>query len=227
MAGIYNGAVDGGAVSRLSDNRLRKTKLYHIDAAAALDNNKLMYAGRIDFHLLGYMNKTQSYLKKLDHPLLSLGLNAYFSDDSPGGGHLLGDAELKKTAAYGADVAFKFKGFAGTVEYIHRELSWWNTADQVLDTPQYTFTVQGGFMVLPGKFELAARYETVKFDKNGNLFGPDGQVSDKWWTLGCNYFLDGHHMKIQFNYILKQEDMPDGMPELDNDTVLMQFAYYF
>jgi hypothetical protein len=36
-----------------------------------------------------------------------------------------------------------------------------------------------------------------------------------------------HHLKIKLNYILKNEDMPAGVPEPKNDTLLMQFAYYF
>ncbi len=227
MAGIYNGAVDASSVSNLANNRLSKVKIYHIDVGASADNNKFLYAGRIDFHPLGYMKKEQSYLDDLEHPLLSIGINLFSSDDSPKGGHTPGAAELKKTLAYGGDAAFNFKGFAGTFEYIYRELSWWNTADQVNNSPQYTYSLQGGFMVIPKRFELTARYEFVKYDKNGLLFGPEGQNTDKWLTLGCNYFFAGHHMKIQFNYIQKREDMPAGMPGPDNNTALVQFAYYF
>lgn len=227
MAGIYNGAVNSSAVADLANNRLSKVKIYHIDAGASADNNKFLYAGRIDFHPLGYMAKQQSYLEDLKHPLLSFGINFFCSDDSPKDGHTAGAAELKKTTAYGGDAAFKFKGFAATLEYIYRELSWWNTGDQVNNTRQYTYTIQGGFMVIPKRFELTARYEFVKFDKSGLLTGPEGQASDKWLTLGCNYFLSGHHMKIQFNWIRKKEDMPAAVPEPDNNTALVQFAYYF
>lgn len=225
--GAYNGAVNSSSVSNLANNILSKVKIYHIDVGASSDNNKFLYAGRIDFHPFGYMKKQQSYLEDLDHPLLSLGINFFSSDDSPSGGHNFGEAELKKTSAYGGDAALKFKGFAGTFEYIHRNLSWWNSVDQVKDAPQETFTLQGGFMIIPKKLELTARYEFVKFDKNTLLLGPNGQYKDKWLTLGFNYFLEGHHMKIQLNYILKKEEMPPDVTEPKNDTLLVQFAYYF
>lgn len=227
MGGIYNGAVNSGSVSDLANNRLSKVKIYHIDVGAAADNNKFLYAARIDFHPFGYMKKEQSYLKKLDHPLFSIGINFFSSDDSPKGGHTPGTAELKKTTAYGGDVAIKFKGLAGGFEYIRRDLYWWNAADKVVKTPQYTFTIQGGFMIIRERFEITARHEFGEFDKNKILTGPYRQESDKWTTFGFNYFFDGHHMKIQFNYILKKEKMAGAMTEPDNNTALVQFAYYF
>ncbi len=227
MAGIYNGAVSSSAVSKLTDNMMGTVKIYHLDAGASAENNKFLFAGRIDFHPFGYMKKSQCYLEDLQHPLLSFGLNFISSDDSPKGGHSIAAAEIKTATAYGGDIAFKYKGFAGTFEYLHRSFSWWNTADQVIDSPQDTFSLQGGYMIIPQKFELAARYEWVKFDKNKVLLGPVGQNSDSWITLGLNYFLKGHHTKIQLNYILKKEHMPQGISEPENNTLLMQCAYYF
>ncbi len=226
-AGLYNGAINGSSVSNLENNTLGKVKLYHIDTSASNDNNRFLYAGRIDYHPFGHMKKQQSYLEDLEHILLSFGLNFYSSADYPSGGHNLGIAELKKTSAYGGDVALKFKGFASTIEYIHRDISWWDSVDQVNNAPQDTLTLQGGFIIIPKKFELTARYEFVKFDKNKILLGPDGQDQDKWVSFGFNYFFEGHHTKIQLNYILKNENMPAGIPEPKNNTVLIQFAYYF
>jgi len=225
--GIYNGAVNSSSVSNLSNNMLSKVKIYHIDIGASKDNNKFLYAGRIDLHPFGYMKKQQSYLEDLEHPLLGFGINFYSSNDSPSGGHNSGVVELEKTLVYGGDAAIKFKGLAGTFEYIHRDLSWWNSDDQVKEAAQDTFSLRGGLMIIPKKLELTARYEFVKFDKNELLLGPDEQNMDKWLTFGINYFFEAHHLKIQLNYILKNEDMPAGVPEPKNDALLMQFAYYF
>ena len=226
-AGLYNGAVNNSSVSNLGANILSKVKIYHIDTGASGDNNKFLYAGRVDFHPFGYMKMQQSYLEDLEHPLLSLGINFISSDDSPSGGHNLGVAELKSSFCYGGDAAFKFKGFAGTFEYLLRDISWWNIVDDVNDASQATLTIQGGFMIIPKMIELTARYEFMKFDKNEILLGPDGQNQDKWLTFGVNYFFEGHHTKIQLNYILKNENMPAGIPEPKNNTFLIQFAYYF
>ncbi|NOR53597.1 MAG: hypothetical protein GQ536_05880 [Candidatus Aminicenantes bacterium] len=226
-AGIYNGAVNSSSVSNLGANILSKVKIYHIDAGASRDNNKFLYAGRVDFHPFGFMKKQQSYLEDLEHPLLSLGVNFIYSDESPSSGHTDGVAELKKTSAYGGDAALKYKGFAGTFEYIHRNLSWWNDADEINDAAQDTFTLQGGFMIIPKKLELTARFECVRFDTDKILLGPAGQNKDNWLTFGFNYFFEAHHTKIQFNYILKNEFMPSGIPEIENNTILVQFAYYF
>jgi len=226
-AGLYNGAVTSSSVSNLGANILSKVKIYHIDAGASGDNNKFLYAGRVDFHPFGFMKKSQSYLEDLEHPLLSLGVNFICSDESPSSGHNVGVAELKKTSAYGGDAALKYKGFAGTLEYIHRNLSWWNDADEVDDAAQDTFSLQGGFMIIPKKLELTARFEWVKFDKDKILLGPAEQNQDNWLTFGFNYFFEAHHTKIQLNYTLKNEDMPSGIPEPKNNTIYVQFAYYF
>jgi hypothetical protein len=226
-AGLYNGAVRSGSVSGLGNNRLENIKLYHIDTGASGDNNKFLYAGRVDFHPFGHMKKSQSYLEDLEHPLLSFGINFISSNDSPSGGHNIGTPELKKSSSYGGDAALKFNGFAGTFEYLHRDFSWWDSLDLVNDAAQDTFTLQGGFMIILKKFELTARYEYVKFDRDNILLGPLGQNENKWLTFGINYFFEGHHMKIQLNYILKNEEMPNGVSEPKNNTLLTQFAYYF
>ncbi len=226
-AGIYNGAVDNSSLADLGMNRLGKLKIYHIDTGASFDNNKFLYAGRIDFHPFGHMKKEQSYLEDLDRVHLSVGINFFSSDDSPREGHTLGVAELEKTLAYGADAALKFEGFAGTFEYLHRDLAWWNNFDEIYDAAQEALTLQGGFMIIPKKLELTTRYEYVKFDDNNVLLGPDGQNKDKWLTFGINYFFVDHYTKAQLNYILKNEEMPIGVSEAKNNTLLVQFAYYF
>ena len=225
--GIYNGAVNSSSVSNLANNRLGKVKIYHIDVGASKDNNKFLYAGRVDFHPFGYMKMSQSYLEELENPLLSFGINFFSSDDSPSGGHYPGASQLKKIAACGGDAALKYKGFAGTFEFIHRNLSWWNSMDQVSDAAQDTFTLQGGYMIIPKKVEVTARFEFLNFDKDNRLLGPVGQLKDKWLTFGFNYFFEGHHAKIQLNYIIKDEEMPSGISKPENNTLLIQCAYYF
>ena len=189
--GIYNGAVNSSSVSNFANNRLGKVKIYHIDAGASEDNNKFLYAGRVDFHPFGYMKMSQSYLEKLEHPLLGFGINFFSSDDSPRGGYYPGASPLKQVVAYGGDTALKYKGFAGTFEFIHRNLSWWDSMDQVSDAAQDTFTLQGGYMIIPKKVEVTARFEFLNFDKDNLLLGPAGQLKDKWLTFGFNYFFEG------------------------------------
>ncbi len=226
-AGVYNGAINSSTVSKLENSMMGKVKVYHIDGGAKMDNNKFLFAGRIDFHPFGYMKMSQSYLEKLEHALLSFGINFYTSDDSPSGGHDPGEAQIKTTSVFGGDAALKFKGFAGTFEYLHRNFSWWDVTDHVNDAVQDTFTVQGGFMIIPKKVEVTVRFEFLDFDKENQLQGPIGQLKDKWITFGVNYFFEGHHTKIQLNYILKDEEMPFGVYEPRNNTFLTQFAYYF
>ncbi len=227
QAGIYNGAVNSSTVSKLADGMMGKVKVYHIDTGANSENNKFLFAGRIDFHPFGIMKLSQSYLEDLEHALLGFGINFYTSDDSPSGGHTLGAAQIKKTSVFGGDAALKFKGFACTFEYLHRDFSWWDVTDQVNDASQDTYTLQGGYMIIPRKAEVTVRFEFLDFDKDNLLLGPVGQLKDKWLTLGFNYFFEGHHTKIQLNYILKNEKMPSGISKPENNMFLIQCAYYF
>jgi len=227
QAGIYNGAVNSSTVSKLADGKMGKVKIYHVDTAAKIENNKFLFAGRVDFHPFGTMKLSQSYLEELEHILLGFGINFITSDDSPSGGHTPGSAQIKKSSVFGGDAALKFKGFAGTFEYLHRNFSWWDVTDLVNTAAQDTFSIQGGYMIIPKKLEVAARFEFLDFDKDNLLLGPEGQLSDKWITFGINCFFEGHHTKIQLNYILKDEEMPSGISKLNNNTLLAQFAYYF
>lgn len=227
QAGIYNGTVNSSTVSKLSDGMMGKVKIYHIDTAAKTENNKFLFAGRIDFHPFGTMKLSQSYLEEQKNALLGVGINFYTSDDSPNGGHTPGLTQIKKTSAFGGDAAFKFKGFAGTIEYLQRDFSWWDRMDRVKDAAQDSFSFQGGYMIIPQKVEVAARFEFLDFDKDNQLLGPVGQLSDTWFTFGINCFFEGHQTKIQLNFILKDEEMPSGISKLSNNILLAQFAYYF
>ncbi|MFC2166582.1 porin [Acidobacteriota bacterium] len=227
QAGVYNGAVNSSTVSKLGAGMMGKVKIYHVDTGASSENNKFLIAGRIDFHPFGTMKLSQSYLEDIENVLLGFGINFLTSDDSPSGGHTPGMAQIKKSSVFGGDAALKWKGFAGTFEYLHRDFSWWDVTDLVNDAAQDTFTVQGGYMLIPKKVEVTARYEFLDFDKDNQLLGPMGQLSDKWITFGINCFFEGHHTKIQLNYIMKDEEMPADISKLNNNTLLAQFAYYF
>jgi hypothetical protein len=212
-------------------------ELYHVDTGASADNNKPMYAGRVVVDALGSVGSAQSALEQPEDLCLSVGANAFHSNESPTGGHSAGTAELKKTWGLGGDLAVKMRRFAGTAEIIRRRLEWWDAADAVVQTDQTSFSAQGGVLAIAprdgnGKpvhpqVEGTLRYEYVDYDQDDRVVGPVGENSDSWVTVGANVFLDGHNLKIQANYILKNETMPAGASETDNDTFLMQLAVGF
>ncbi len=71
--------------------------------------------------------------------------------------------------------------------------------------------------------ELVGRYEA--FDPN-----TDGNVeydSYTWITGGVNFRLVGDHVKFSANYIMKGEEVPDGVDELDNDQFVFQTQLFF
>ncbi len=71
--------------------------------------------------------------------------------------------------------------------------------------------------------EILGRYDS--YDPN-----TDGDVefdSETWITTGINLFLDGEHAKISVNYVMKKEEVAEGVEEPDNDEVLGQVQVFF
>jgi len=80
-----------------------------------------------------------------------------------------------------------------------------------VDTHGTGWYVQGGYMVQP-QVELAARYQERDADT--------GTFSNRleWTTLGMNYYLRDHNLKIQGEYTIKREETG----AIDNDLFQVQ-----
>lgn len=79
-----------------------------------------------------------------------------------------------------------------------------------------------GFHVNP-MVELLGRYEA--FDPN-----TDGDVEYDSYsriTGGVNFRLVGDHVKFSANYIMNQEEVPDGVDQIDNDQFVVQSQLFF
>jgi len=80
------------------------------------------------------------------------------------------------------------------------------------------YYVQGSYFVLPNKLRAVAKYET---------FDPDDAVKNykdnDWTTLGLTYLIKGHDMKVEANYVIKDEANND----LRNNAVYLQVQVLF
>jgi hypothetical protein len=69
--------------------------------------------------------------------------------------------------------------------------------------------------------ELVGRYEGFDYDTDTDY------NSYTWMTVGANFRLVGDHVKFSANYIMKGEEVPDGVDELDNDQFIFQTQVFF
>ncbi|MDI6732708.1 MAG: porin [Planctomycetota bacterium] len=80
------------------------------------------------------------------------------------------------------------------------------------------YYVQGSYFIIPEKIRAVVKYET---------FDPDKEVSNykdiNWTTIGLTYFIKGHNLKVETNYIIKDEKKDD----LRNNAVLVQVQVVF
>ncbi len=165
-----------------------------------------LYAGRIQVAPLGQMDPGESDLSGSPFRLV-VGADYYFNHDSS-----------TTTHAFSADLAIKWRGLSFRAEWIYdtrepeqRPVLPPGITDK---TDRRGWYVQAGYFVLPALLEVAGRFE--QFDDN--IFIAD--TGDLWLgTFGLNLFLMDGYLKLQLNYIHKEER---EVPEMSNDAVFVQ-----
>ncbi len=123
--------------------------------------------------------------------------------------------------SFTADANYRDPRFNLTGEYIGR----WVDDDALKKAYDYGFRAQGGFFLMPKKFEVAARYAQISFDEDV----PAEDNMDKIWAAagGVNYYLSGNHKwKVQIDYTFQKQEMIDGT-EADESMVRAQVQAYF
>lgn len=123
--------------------------------------------------------------------------------------------EVNKTSLV-AEYGFKYKGFSTNAE------AYWRKYDNIhannVDSLGTTvidrgFFVQGGYFLIPKKFEAAARYSLVDYD--------DQRTTDaiREAAAGLNWYFTekGHDNKLQFNFIRECTDLPTSEGNSSDD----------
>jgi len=225
--GLFNGSLNPGKVGAAG---LAKGQIYHIDLAgfkrSAGQPSSLMYTGRVEFSPFGKFKKTQGDFG--GDPQMQVGINYYAQ--SLGSVFAINNFGFIDSKGMGADAAFRGYGLSIEAEWIRRDLTFDGTNATVgvggRTVKQNAFSIQGGYMVAP-KIELAVRYEQLDFDDKNVYVGTKGEDKVRALTLGANYYLKKHHMKIQANYVNKTFTMPVGKKQPKDDQFLVTTNYYF
>ncbi|MCP5006212.1 MAG: hypothetical protein GY941_20065 [Planctomycetes bacterium] len=103
--------------------------------------------------------------------------------------------EVNRTHIVG-EYGLKYRGFSTSAEF------YWSKAHDIgnEDITNKGFFVQGGYFILPHRFEVAGRYSFVDFDDELK----DDSLTEV--VLGLNWYFEGHHNnKLQFNYVNVEE----------------------
>lgn len=254
-AGIYNGMVDTGAFGYLQQ---KKQRIYtNADVSGNDNKGGNMLAARLELHPFGYLAK--GYENFNGETKLALALSYYKSDDKgvtlstpTASATTLGATSTgmwgKGSNAIGVDAVFRTGGLEVSAEVANRTLEYsYNvatvtTAGTAVTTSttgatddsisQTAMTVSATYLFTE-QLGLAARYETFNYGDENKLTsgGVVKATQDSAMTVGVNYYIKKHNMKIQANYIKKDEAYNAtvlGTKEAaSNDVFVVQAGYSF
>lgn len=149
-----------------------------------LNINKSFLTGlRLTWTPLGYDDLSTADVDYSEKPVLSFsGFGSYDKADGniPARGNR-GDNAFR----FGADVAFKYKGFSFIPEF----LWFWN---QTQGINNYAVGGQAGYFLIPHRLELATQASYINFE------GPQNDRHE--YSAGVNYYFYGQPVKIQTDY---------------------------
>ena len=193
-------------------------------------NQKFMYVGRVVYSPFGPVPYSQGALDTPASPKLSIGVaGAYLPGLKPGERKTLagplGNTNIVpvKSNVYEltADVVFKYQNFSFEGSYDFRNIDPNKPTTPFGEEKAQGFYLQGGYFLIPKKFELAARYAWV--DPNDPNQKDDNKQQE--YTGGLSYYMYGHQLKLQANYSFFRNQNPTG--HLDDHLVqgMMTLAF--
>jgi phosphate-selective porin len=180
------------------------------------DDDRFLYTARLEGLPVEHLRLGSRELN------VTLGGNAAYSHDAAaraetifGVTRALGASSSGRRKLAGADIAARLGTLSLKAEYLT------GTFDPD-DAGLRLIRTRGGYIqagwFLHREIQALARYET---------FDPDKSVSNnsdiRWTTLGLNYFISGHDLKTQANYVFKREKTNS----LHNDTLLLSLQLLF
>ncbi len=181
------------------------------------DNGGLLYVARVELHPLGTTGDAQAAFHPDDDGFrrvrVALGGDVYFEDGAAG-----------DQIAWSVDLTAKWRNLSLTAEFLQGHFE--PASDPVRppelagELDQRAFFAQAGYFLLPGRLELAARFE--HWDTNTDSDDPTDLQA---YTGGMNLYLLRDRIKAQIQYTHRREPNSDG--ELENDTGVLQLQARF
>jgi len=194
-------------------------------------NEGWVTAARVDFHPLGILKMSQGDFKGDTKATIGLAAFRWSNDDD---NNCYTDTSLSCFSAStskadvdevtGFEVSAAFRAAGASVDAQYNKIS----ADTVNgnftggiyrngSTDLENWAIEGGYMVVPAKFELVAGYQSQDADNYGTE-----------WTrasLGANWYIHKHDIKMQATF--RQNSDKDGVKGNDEDELFVQAQYVF
>jgi phosphate-selective porin len=187
-------------------------------------NEGWMLGGRVDFHPFGHLKFEQGDFKGDTRATIGVAAYTWSNDDdnntyTPGCGS---KCDVDNVTGYEVSGAFRGGGFSVDAEFnrFDAELTEAGVTGGIYrnsETELENWSIEGGYMVIPGKFEIVAGYSSQDADN----------YATQWnrIALGANYFIHKNDIKLQLTW-QQNEDM-DGVSGNDADEIFLQTQYVF
>ena len=187
-------------------------------------NEGWMVGGRVDFHPFGLLKFSQGDFKGETKATIGVAAFTWSNDDdnntnAPG---CTSKCDVDSVTGYEVSGAFRIGGFSVDAQYnmFDAETTESGISNGIYvngDTELENWAIEGGYMVVPNKFEIVAGYQSQD---------ADGYATE--WTrtsLGANYFIKKHDIKIQASWRMNED--VDGTSGNDLDEFFLQTQYVF
>jgi phosphate-selective porin len=175
-----------------------------------------LYAGRVEFSPPGWIEGKQSdaHLGKGRHFTCGISYAVQngieFTESSFGE-----DRDL-----FGFDLSGHWKSLTAQLEYINWKEDFTEPGKE--DVEPRGWYLHAGYFIKGINLEPVVRYEDFDFDSNASDKGA------KSWTVGVNWYLKGHSLKISANWVrTKFEQQAPGRLASDDERDIFQFQVQF
>ncbi len=199
-------------------------------------NEGWMAGGRVEFHPLGEIKYAQGDFDRDVKFAVGAGAyrwsndddnNTYTKDDGTLEGEAFEDGNLVKVDVddvTGAEASASFRGYGLSIDGQYNSYE----ADSVVsnvtagifengEADLESYSVKGGYMVIPSRLELAAGYQVLDADT----------YAEEWTrtSFGLNWFIKKHDIKLQLTHRVGEN--VDGVKDEDLDEAFLQAQYIF
>lgn len=168
------------------------------------DHTDVAFTARLDARLSGDWKQMDDFASWSGEPTgLFIGAAFHYQNQETGSGNdFNGDGDTADTGesidsffSWTADGSVEIAGFNAYAAFIGQHTQATDTGGPDLDN--YGAVIQGGYMIVPDKFEPFARYEWLSLDDEA----PGNQTDVSIVTVGANYYLSKHSAKFTLDVL--------------------------
>jgi len=193
-------------------------------------NEGWIAGGRVEFHPLGVIKYEQGDFDRKVKFAVGAGAYSWSNDDDnntytdPAGADLSGGVtpDVDEVTAFDASASFRGAGVSVDAQYNSYEAE---TVDSTVTSGIFengeadleSYSVEGGYMLVPAKFELVAGYQVLDADT----------YAEEWTrtSFGLNWFIKKNDIKLQLTH--RMGENVDGVKDEDLDETFLQMQYVF